>query len=101
MAQPADDTTPPQITIISPNDGATVSGRVPVQFTAFDAAGLAKFELYVDGELVQTLLPTARSTYFMWNSNKADKGDHELCVKAYDTSGNVGTSVSCYVQTGK
>ena len=100
-AQPGDDTTPPQVTIYSPTSGDTVSGKVTVMFTAFDSGGLMKFELYVDGELQQTILPNSRTQHFTWNCNKAGKGDHELLVKAYDASGNVGTSATCYVYTEK
>jgi thermitase len=100
-AQPGDDTTPPQVAIYSPGDGGTVTGKVPVLFTSFDSGGIAKMELYVDGELRQTLLPTARTPYFTWNANKEDKGTHELCVKVYDMAGNCGTSVSCYVSVSK
>jgi len=100
-AQPVSDTTAPQITIHSPTSGDTVSGRVTVQFSAFDSGGLMKFELYVDGELQQTILPNSRTQHFTWNCNKAGKGDHELLVKAYDASGNVGTSASCYLYTEK
>jgi Bacterial Ig domain len=95
------DTTPPQVAIVSPNDGSAVTGRVAVQFTSFDAGGIVKFEFYVDGELKQTLLPTAPKLYFMWNTSKEDRGAHELCVRAYDRAGNIGTSVSCYVNTDK
>jgi thermitase len=100
-AQSGNDTTPPQVAIISPNDQSSVAGRVAVQFTSFDVGGIAKFEFYVDGELKQTLLPTAPKLFFMWNSAKEDRGMHELCVKAYDKAGNVGTSISCYVHTDK
>lgn len=100
-AQPVDDTTPPQVTIYSPGDGDTVAGKVTVMFTAFDSGGLMKFELYVDGELQQTILPNSRTQHFTWNASKANKGEHELLVKAYDASGNVGTSATCYVSTEK
>ena len=97
LAQQSTDTTPPQVAIYSPSDGGSVSGKVPVLFTAFDSGGISKFELYVDGELKQTILPNARVPYFVWNSNKDGKGTHELCVKVYDLAGNCGISVSCYV----
>jgi Big-like domain-containing protein len=100
-AQSAVDTTAPQIAIASPSDQSTVSGRVAVHFTSFDAGGIEKFEFYVDGELRQTLLPSASKLYFMWNSAKEGRGMHDLCLKAYDKAGNVGTSVSCYVYTDK
>lgn len=100
-AQPSGDTTPPQVTIYSPTDGTAVSGKVSVLFTAFDSGGLMKFELYVDGELQQTILPNSRTQQFTWNCSKPDKGEHELVVKAYDAAGNVGTSTTCYVYTDK
>ena len=100
-AQSGSDITPPQIAIVSPGDQSSVTGRVAVHFTSFDAGGIEKFEFYVDGELKQTLLPSAPKLYFMWNSVKEDRGMHELCVKAYDKAGNVGTSASCYVYAEK
>ncbi|HEU4507457.1 MAG TPA: Ig-like domain-containing protein [Pyrinomonadaceae bacterium] len=100
-AQSGDDTTQPQVTIHSPTSGDTVSGKVTVVFSAFDIGGLMKFELYVDGELQQTILPNSRTQHFTWNCNKASKGEHEIIVKAYDASGNVGTSATCYVFTDK
>ncbi len=99
--QPINDTTPPQVTIYSPSSGDSVSGKVTVMFTAFDSGGLMKFELYVDGELQQTILPNSRTTNFTWNANRVGHGDHELLVKAYDNAGNVGTSTTCYVYTDK
>lgn len=100
-AQASGDTTPPQVAIYSPIEGATVSGKVAVLFTAYDSGGLMKFELYVDGELEQTILPNSRTQHFTWNCSKADKGEHELVVRAYDAAGNVGTSTTCYVYTDK
>jgi chitinase len=85
-------TSTPQVSIYSPADNSTVSGKVKVIFTAYDPDGLTKFELYVDGELVQTLLPTSREHYLTWNSNPAKSGDHELLVRVYDKLGNVGES---------
>jgi len=82
----------PQVSIYSPGDGATVSGKVQVIFTAYDPDGLSKFELYVDGELVQTLLPTSREQYLSWNSNRVKPGEYELTVRAYDKLGNAGDS---------
>jgi hypothetical protein len=63
-AQASGDSTPPQVTIYSPTDGTTVSGKVSVLFTAYDTGGLMKFELYVDGELQQTILPNSRTQHF-------------------------------------
>ena len=84
------DTTPPDIWIITPTDGSTVSGKTKIIFYSFDLGGIDRYELYVDGELKQTLLPTARNMYFVWSSRET--GPHTLICRAYDRAGNIGTS---------
>lgn len=91
----AADTTTPVVWIVSPADGTTVSGsKVRVNFYAFDAGGFDRYELYVDGVLRQTLLPTAKNPYFTWNPGKGggSGSDYTLIVRGYDLAGNVGTS---------
>lgn len=90
FAQTKSDTTPPEIWITTPSDGGTVSGKAKVTFYSFDIGGIDRYELYVDGELKQTLLPTARNMYFIWNSRES--GPHTLVCRAYDRAGNIGTS---------
>jgi hypothetical protein len=89
-ATAAADTTPPEIWIVSPADGSAVSSKVKITFYSFDLGGIAKYELYVDGQLKQTLLPNARNMYFLWSSRET--GPHTLVVRAYDLAGNIGTS---------
>lgn len=84
------DTIPPEIWITSPSDGSTVSSKAKIMFYSFDLGGIDRYELYVDGELKQTLLPTARNMYFVWNSRET--GPHTLICRAYDKAGNIGTS---------
>ena len=90
----AADTTAPVVWIAAPTDGSTVSGtKVRVYFYAFDAGGFDRYELYVDGVLKQTLLPTARNPYFTWNAGKGGgSSEYTLIVRGYDLAGNVGTS---------
>ena len=92
LAQTAD-TTPPVMWIVSPTDGSTVSGtKVRVNFYAFDLGGFDRYELYVDGVLKQTLLPTAKNMYFVWSPSRNSSGDFTLIVRGYDHAGNIGTS---------
>ena len=87
------DTTPPTVWIVSPTDGSTVAGtKVRVSFYAFDLGGFNRYELYVDGVLKQTILPTAKNPYFTWSPGRGSGGDYVLVVRAYDHAGNVGTS---------
>lgn len=90
FAQKSSDTTPPEIWFTSPADGSTVSGKAKLMFYSFDLGGIDRYELYVDGELKQTLLPTARNMYFVWSSRET--GPHILICRAYDRAGNIGTS---------
>ncbi|HEU4507456.1 MAG TPA: Ig-like domain-containing protein [Pyrinomonadaceae bacterium] len=92
-AQSVADTTAPTVWIVSPTEGSTVTGaKVRVTFYAFDLGGFDRYELYVDGVLKQTILPTAKNPYFTWNTGKGGGGDYTLVVRAYDQAGNVGTS---------
>ena len=90
VAQTSKDTTPPEIWFTSPADSSTVSGKTKLMFYSFDLGGIDRYELYVDGELKQTLLPTARNMYFVWSSRET--GPHTLICRAYDRAGNIGTS---------
>ena len=90
LAQKSADTTPPEIWITTPADSSTVSGKTKIAFYSFDLGGIDRYELYVDGELKQTLLPTARNMYFVWSSRES--GPHTLICRAYDRAGNIGTS---------
>jgi len=87
---PADDTTPPTITIASPVNGATVSGTVSVTVSRNDNVGVIRVELYVDGALKATSVTSPFTT--KWNTRKAAKGGHTLRCAAYDAAGNVGYS---------
>lgn len=87
-------TTTPNVSIYSPANGSIVSGKVDVIFTAYDSDGLSKFEFYVDGELIQTLLPVSPRLSFSWNTNRERAGEHQLTVVAYDKLGNAGSASS-------
>ena len=84
-------TIPPVVSIVSPTAGSTVSGNVSVVVNATDDLGVDHVELYVDGVLADS----ARRAPFTlrWSSRKAAAGTHLLQCRAYDSQGNVGTSL--------
>ena len=88
----AADTTRPVVSITSPASGATVSGIISVAMTASDNVGLARVDLYVDGQLHtrDTTAPFAAS----WDTTKVANGGHTLVARAYDTAGNEGVSAT-------
>ncbi|MBI4086059.1 MAG: hypothetical protein HY433_02350, partial [Candidatus Liptonbacteria bacterium] len=84
------DTTPPTVSIISPFNGATVSGPINVNADATDNVAVVKVEFYVDNVLKASALQSP--FYFSWNSLLSLPGSHTLTAKAYDAAGNVGRS---------
>jgi hypothetical protein len=84
------DSTPPTVTITNPASGASVKGVVPVGVTAADDVGVTATELYVDNTLIST--SAAAGLTANWNSKTLPDGTHTLVAKAYDATGNVGSS---------
>ncbi len=89
------DTTPPTTTITAPTAGSTVSGTLNVTATAGDNIGVTKVEFYVDGVLKST--DTSAPYSFSWDTTTVANGARALVTKAYDASGNVGTSTTVTV----
>ncbi|HKY08080.1 MAG TPA: Ig-like domain-containing protein [Candidatus Binatia bacterium] len=90
---PPSDTTPPAVTI----ESVTKSGKsVTVTVAASDSeSGVAKVELYVNGELKAT--DTAAPWTFKISSRSLPKGTTStLYVKAYDGAGNSSDSANAY-----
>ena len=85
------DTTPPTVSILSPLNNSAVSDTVLIQVQATDNSGVTKVEFYTDGVLVSTKASAP------WEYKWPTKGlqplsMHTIIAKAYDPSGNVGTS---------
>src|SRR5207245_2284110 len=89
-ASTGSDTTPPSVSITSPANGSTVSGKISVTASATDNVGVTKVEFYVDGTLLAT--DTSSPWTFSWDTSLAVAGNHTLSVKAYDAQGNIGNA---------
>lgn len=87
---PPPDTTPPATSVISPFDGATVSGTVSVSATASDNTAVARVEFLVDGVLKSTAAAAPYS--YAWNSSIESSGSHAVQSRAFDAAGNATTS---------
>jgi Leucine-rich repeat (LRR) protein len=84
------DNTPPQVSIINPQNGQVVSGIVKIQVKATDNVGVTKVEYYIDGKKVGE---STKSPYeYSWDTTKYANGNHTIQVKAYDKAGNVGNA---------
>ncbi len=87
------DKTPPTVVTLYPIAGSTVTGTVNVAADVQDNVGVARVEFYVDGVLQSGATDTAAPWGFAWDTTpQADGGTHSLYIKAYDGSGNAGTS---------
>jgi Ca2+-binding RTX toxin-like protein len=95
------DVTPPTVSVISPANGATVSGTITVSANATDNVAVASVQFLLDGAALGapvTVPTTPPSTYSVtWNTATAANGTHTLAARATDTSGNVATSAAVTV----
>jgi subtilisin family serine protease len=90
------DTTPPIVSIDSPQDGSYVTRKVTIAVKASDNMKIGRIELYIDGVL-KSATSSSTSLVYNWNPTKATKGGHIISSKAYDAAGNVNTdSITLY-----
>ncbi|WLT32521.1 Ig-like domain-containing protein [Geothrix sp. PMB-07] len=68
------------------------SGTVTFSATATDNVGVTRVDYYVDGALKGSA--TASPYTFAFDSTTVTNASHSLVAKAYDASGNVGTSAT-------
>jgi len=87
---PPQDTTPPNVAITHPKDGATVSASITVTVDAKDNVAVSKVELYKNDVLFAVDFDAPYEFY--WDTTCDPDGQYTLYAKAYDTSGNVATS---------
>lgn len=99
IPQQSTDTTPPNVSITSPSGGANVSGSIDINANASDNQGISKVEFYIDGNLAFT---DETSPYkYTWNTTSVSNGNHNIEVKAYDTSNNISSaSITVNVNNG-
>ena len=86
------DTTPPEVTIISPSPNSTVSEIVNVKCVSTDDKGVEKVELWING--VSTDSTDNSEPYSInWVTTIYDDGTTQtLTVRSYDVNGNVADS---------
>ena len=80
------DTTPPMVTLVTPKDGALVTGVVLVEAEAYDNKGIARVEILIQDELLATL--EAEPYQYEWDTGELVPGDYEITAIAYDLSDN-------------
>jgi hypothetical protein len=87
------DTTPPTVSIVSPANGATLSGTAVLTASATDDVAVASVQFQLDGANIGSALVT--SPYSLsWNTASAQNGIHSLRAVARDTAGNSAFSTA-------
>lgn len=91
------DTVAPNISITSPTANRLVSGIEIVQVSVSDNNGVIdRVELFVDGSRYATA--SASPFSISWNTTSHANGNAVLQARAYDPSGNMGTSANVTVR---
>jgi archaellum component FlaF (FlaF/FlaG flagellin family) len=89
---PPPDTTPPDVGLTAPADGATVSGNVTISADASDNVAVAQVEFLVNGNVVGS---DSSSPYSIgWDSTTLANGPATITARATDTAANSTTSAS-------
>jgi hypothetical protein len=82
-----------KVTIVTPRQGATVNGRAKVKIDVSEQFGRAnKFNLYLDGSLIDSRTVSGSSATFTWNTKRTGNSAHMLTATVQDAIGNTGTS---------
>ena len=87
------DTTPPDVTITEPADGATVSGVVSVKATVSDNVELMNVGADANGVSLGSPAFTSPDQFvWTWDTKLVPNDDYTITVTATDTAGNTTTS---------
>ena len=88
------DNTPPEVTIVEPEDGDLVKKEISITVSGSDERCLDRVELYIRGELVvsEEVTPPGGLNIdftFNWNTEEFADGPTPIEVRAIDCAGNV------------
>jgi regulation of enolase protein 1 (concanavalin A-like superfamily) len=96
VASPPPDTTPPNVAISSPVNGATVSGTVGVVASASDNVGVASVQFLLNGVNLGGAVTAAPYTV-TWSTQAVPNGTYKLTAVARDHSGNANVSADVVI----
>ena len=85
------DTSPPTVTITSPQTNSTVNEIVTITCISSDNEGVEKVELWVNG-VTTGLFDETEPYSFDWNTTLVDNGNYTVTIRSYDTSENTTDS---------
>ena len=86
------DTSPPEVSIISPLNGSTVNEITNVNVNATDNEEVDFVRFFINDNLDSSLVSAEPYTY-AWNTNNLVNGQYRLSVLAQDVSGNTSDTI--------
>ena len=86
------DTSPPELTIISPVNGSVVNEIVSISVNALDNEEIDFVHFFVSDSL-DSMIISSEPYVFNWNTNGLDDGDYIIKVMAQDASGNASDTI--------
>ena len=86
-----EDTTPPTVSITSPQDGSTVSDSITITCISSDDEGIEKVELWVSG-VKTSVIDNTEPYSLQWSTTTLEDGNYTIIVRSYDLSGNITDS---------
>jgi N-acetylneuraminic acid mutarotase len=99
---PPQDTEPPQITIVSPSNGSTITGSssavtIDVSGTSSDNDGGSQVklvEVQLDNDVFSAATPNSSEDWSKWTTSKTTtiEGSHTITARATDSAGNTKSS---------
>ncbi|NQV13995.1 Ig-like domain-containing protein [bacterium] len=84
------DTTPPDVSISSPVDGASVQDTVTIKVLVADDTGVDSVEFFIDGDLLA--VDSDDPFEVSWITNDFTNGQHTIQCRAVDEAGNAALS---------
>ena len=90
------DSSPPELTVVSPTNGSIVNEIVSINVNALDNEEVDFVQFFINDSLDSMLL--SKEPYvFNWNTNGLDDGEYLIKIVAQDASGNASDTVQIYL----
>jgi hypothetical protein len=100
-SSPGPDGTPPKVTIVSPANGATITGPVVLQATASDNVGVTTVRFYLDSMLIGNAKSESGTWQLPVDPKGFPAGSYSITAKASDAAGNSSSSAPVAVALRK
>ncbi|WP_010283030.1 CBM96 family carbohydrate-binding protein [Bacillus timonensis] len=91
----------PKVTILSPDDGETVNGNVPVKVKVNSKNQIEKVLVRINSGTWRMMKRTGNHYQYIWSPQKKVDKTYSIEAKAIDSNGNIGESLTTYAKVGK